>query len=73
MARTKASMTEGPFLKKIIVYTIPIILTGLLQLTFNAADLIIVGQFCGSTSVAAVGATGALTNLPLLPLAQRGR
>ena len=38
-------------------------LTGFLQLLFNAADLIIVGQFCGSISVAAVGATGAITNL----------
>lgn len=57
------NMCEGPFLKKILLYTIPIVLTGLLQLTFNAADLIIVGRFCGSVSVAAVGATGALTNL----------
>ncbi len=56
-------MTEGPLLKNIITYTIPIILTSLLQLMFNAADLIIVGRFCGSVSVAAVGATGAITNL----------
>lgn len=63
MARTSANLCEGPFLKKILLYTLPITLTGLLQLAFNAADLIIVGQFCGSVSVAAVGATGALTNL----------
>ncbi len=56
-------MCEGPFLKKILLYTIPIVLTGLLQLTFNAADLIIIGQFCGSTCVAAVGATASLTTL----------
>lgn len=56
-------MREGPILKSIIVYTVPIILTGLLQLLFNAADLIVVGWFSGSDSVAAVGATGALTNL----------
>ena len=37
--------------------------TGVLQLLFNAADLIIVGQFCGSISVAAVGATGSITYL----------
>ena len=43
--------------------TIPIILTSVLQLLFNAADLVIVGRFCGSVSVAAVGATGAITNL----------
>ena len=49
--------------KNIILYTVPIMLTGVLQLLFNAADLVVVGQFCGSTSVAAVGATNALTNL----------
>lgn len=56
-------MTSGPLFRNIISYTIPIILTGLLQLFFNAADLIVVGQFCGSISVAAVGATGSITNL----------
>lgn len=57
------SMREGPIFKSVIIYTIPIILTGLLQLLFNAADLIVVGWFSGSDSVAAVGATSALTNL----------
>ena len=56
-------MLNGPLGKGIISYTIPIILTGLLQLLFNAADLVVVGQYCGSISVAAVSATGALTNL----------
>lgn len=57
------SLTEGPLLKGIILYTIPIILTSLLQLLFNAADLVVVGRFCGSIYVAAVGATGAISNL----------
>lgn len=57
------SMTEGPLFKSIITYTIPIILTSILQLLFNAADLIVVGRYCGSVCVAAVGATGAITNL----------
>ena len=56
-------MTEGPLLCGIILYTIPIILTNVLQLLFNAADLIVVGRFCGSISVGAVGATGSITNL----------
>lgn len=56
-------MCEGPLLPRIISYTIPVILTGILQLLFNAADLVIVGRFSGSISVAAVGATGAITNL----------
>jgi putative MATE family efflux protein len=56
-------MCEGPLVSKIILYTIPIILTGVLQLLFNAADLVVVGRCCGSNSVGAVGATGALINL----------
>lgn len=56
-------MLSGPLLSGIIGYTIPIILTSMLQLLFNAADLVIVGRFCGSISVAAVGATGSITNL----------
>ena len=56
-------MLEGPLFRNIILYTIPVMLTGVLQLLFNAADLVIVGRFCGSISVAAVGATGAITNL----------
>ena len=56
-------MTEGPLFRGIVLYTIPIILTNVLQLLFNAADLIVVGRFCGSISVGAVGATGSITNL----------
>ena len=67
MAKTNKDMCNGPLLKQMILYTIPIILTGILQLLFNAADLIIVGRFgtSGSNAVAAVGATGSLTNLML--------
>ena len=57
------NMLEGPLLSGVILYTIPIILTSVLQLLFNAADLVIVGRFCGSVSVGAVGATGSLTSL----------
>lgn len=56
-------MLQGPLAGSILLYTIPIILTSLLQLLFNAADLVVVGRFCGSISVAAVGSTGAITNL----------
>lgn len=63
MSKRNIDMVNGPLFKNVITYTIPIILTGVLQLFFNAADLIIVGRFCGSVSVAAVGATGAITNL----------
>lgn len=66
MAKANArnsSMLDGPLLKSIITYTIPIILTGILQLLFNAADLVVVGRFCGEISVAAVGNAGTLTAL----------
>lgn len=57
------NMLEGPILPSIIKYTIPIILTSLLQVLFNAADLVVVGRFRGSLSVSAVGATGSITTL----------
>ena len=63
MERKNMPMLEGNLFSGIVNFTVPIILTSLLQLLFNAADLVVVGQFCGSMSVAAVGATGALTNL----------
>ena len=63
MNQQNRNMLEGPLFPNIIRYTVPIILTSLLQLLFNAADLVVVGRFCGSVSVAAVGATGAITNL----------
>lgn len=56
-------MLQGPLAMGILLYTLPIILTSYLQLLFNAADLVVVGRFCGSVSVAAVGVTGAITNL----------
>ena len=63
MKKHQSSMLEGPLLSSVIFYTVPIILTSVLQLLFNAADLIVVGKFCGSVSVGAVGATSSLTNL----------
>ena len=63
MKRHQQSMLQGPLFLNIVTYTIPIILTSLLQLLFNAADLVVVGRFCGSVSVAAVGATGSITNI----------
>ena len=61
MNQTNRNMLEGPLFPNITRFTIPIILTSVLQLLFNAADLVVVGQFCGSVSVAAVGATGRAT------------
>lgn len=54
---------KRPLWIKILVYTLPIVATGILQLLFNAADLIVVGKFSGDSALAAVGSTGALINL----------
>ena len=63
MKKLNKNMLDGPLLPNILLYTVPIILTSVLQLLFNAADLMVVGRFCGSISVAAVGSTNSLTNL----------
>ncbi len=56
-------MCEGPIFSKLIVFSIPVILSGVLQLLFNAADVVVVGRFAGQQSLAAVGSTGALVSL----------
>ena len=56
-------MCNGPLLGKILVFSVPLMLSGILQLLFNAADIIVVGRFAGSTALAAVGSTAALINL----------
>jgi len=59
----RIDMCNGPIFANIIKYTVPIICTSVLQLLFNAADLVVVGRYCGSNSVAAVGATNSLIHL----------
>ena len=56
-------MCNGPLLGKILVFTFPLILSGVLQLLFNAADIVVVGRFTGAHALAAVGSTSALINL----------
>ena len=56
-------MCHGPLFGKIIRFSIPLMLSGILQLLFNAADIIVVGRFVGSTALAAVGSTSSLINL----------
>lgn len=58
-------MTVGPFFKKILFFSFPLILTGVLQLIYNAADIMVIGRFAGSASLAAVGSTSSLVNLIL--------
>ena len=64
MAKTKRNFTEGPIFFRILLFALPIMLTGILQVMYNMADNIIVGRFSGDTgAVAAVGSTGSLYNL----------
>ena len=62
-SKYEVDMCHGPLLKKIITYSLPLIFTGLLQLLYNAADIIVVGRFASSTALAAVGSTSSLVNL----------
>ena len=61
--KNQVDLTGNSMVRGIILYTIPLILSGVLQLLFNAADLVVVGHFSGESALAAVGATGALINL----------
>ena len=61
--KKKIDMLSGPLAWPLITYAVPIMLTSVLQLLFNAADLVVVGAYCGSFSVAAGGATGAVSIL----------
>ncbi len=56
-------MCNGPILGKILIFTLPLIASGILQLLFNAADMVVAGRFAGSVALAAVGATSSLINL----------
>jgi len=56
-------MCSGPLFSKILIFSLPIMAMNILQLLFNAADMVVVGRFSGSEALAAVGATGPLINL----------
>lgn len=56
-------MVRGPVLKKMLRFSLPLMFSSILQILFNAADIIVVGRFAGDHSLAAVGSTTALINL----------
>lgn len=58
-------MCNGPLVKNILLFALPLMLSRVAQLLFNAADVIVVSKFCGETALAAVGSTGSLINLML--------
>lgn len=57
------NFTTGKILKQLLIFAMPLMLSGMLQLFYNAADIVVVGRFAGKESLAAVGSTGALINL----------
>ena len=59
-------MTKGTITSQLILFTIPLILGNLFQLTYNAADSVIVGKFLGDNALAAVGTAGPVMNLVIL-------
>lgn len=63
--KNQLDMTKGPVFKELIIFSVPLILSGVLQLLFNAADVIVVGRFAGDNSLAAVGSTSSFINLML--------
>lgn len=56
-------MCNGPLTGKVLLFSMPLIFSGILQLLYNAADVAVVGRFAGSASLAAVGSTGSITHL----------
>ena len=63
MKKLETDMTSGPLLGKLIRFSLPLVLTGILQLLYNAVDMVVVGRYDGSQALAAVGATGPVVNL----------
>ncbi len=63
MRRHEMNMCEGPILGKMLLFALPLMASSVLQLMFNAADVIVVGKFAGDNSLAAVGSNSSLINL----------
>ena len=62
-SRNEMDMCSGSIFGKMLIFTIPLMLSSMLQLLFNAADIVVVGNFAGDNSLGAVGSTGSLINL----------
>ena len=63
MRKNNIDMLNGPLSKNILLYALPVVLSGALQLIYNAADMIVVARWAGGTALAAVGSNTALINL----------
>ena len=56
-------MVNGPILSRVLLFSLPLMASNILQLLFNAVDIVVVGRFAGHTSLAAVGSTSSIVNL----------
>ncbi|MCQ2586337.1 MAG: MATE family efflux transporter [Treponema sp.] len=63
MRKNQIDMTEGSIVAKLVAFSVPLIISSILQLLFNAADIVVVGRFAGDNSLAAVGSTSSLINM----------
>ena len=63
MPKNQINMTEGAIFPKLVKFAVPLILSSVLQLLFNAADIVVVGRYAGDNSLAAVGSTSSMVNL----------
>ena len=61
--KREMDFTNGPILKKLLIFALPLMAVNVLQLLFNTADVMVLGIFTNDTAVAAVGATHAISNL----------
>ena len=62
-ASYEIDMCNGSIMSKMLLFTVPLMCSSILQLLFNAADIVVVGRFAGDNSLAAVGSTSAIVNL----------
>ena len=63
MKQNMQDLTEGSLGKKILIFSVPLMLSNLLQVLFNMADIAVIGQFAGSLSLGAVGSTATLVTM----------
>ena len=63
MKSTARSLTEGPLARQILIVSLPLVLSNLLQVLFNMSDVAVVGRFAGSTALGSVGSTSIFVTL----------
>ena len=66
--RKKGDMTEGPITRQLVLFALPLFVGALFQLMYNTTDSVILGKFVGADALAAIGATGTISNFCLLAI-----